>query len=59
MGKKGPNELCFQENSNLLKINHKLYILKEILVLNQFVPSTVYRHFDSSNSYFAIKKTVS
>jgi len=59
MGKKGPSELCFQENSNLLKINHKLYILKEILVSNQYVPSTVYRYFDSSDSLFAIKKKVS
>ena len=56
MGKKGPSEFCFQENSNLLKINHKLYILKEILVSNQYVPSTVYGHFDGSNSLFAIKE---
>jgi len=37
MGKKGPSEFCFQENSNLLTINHILYILKEILVSNQYV----------------------
>jgi hypothetical protein len=55
MSKKGSSKLCFQENSNLPKINHKLYILKEILVSNQYVPSTMYRYFDISDSLFAIK----
>jgi hypothetical protein len=40
---KEPSEFSFQDNRNLLKIKHKLYTLKEVLVSTQYAPpQTVY-----------------
>lgn len=40
---KKPSEFHFQDNSNLLKINYKLYILKQIFVSIQYAsPYIVY-----------------
>lgn len=35
---KEPSEFSFQDNKNLLKIKHKLYTLKEVLISTQYAP---------------------
>jgi len=54
-----PREFSFQDNTHLLKIKHKLYALKEVLVSTQYLSDCIQYHFDSSNSSFAINSEVS